>query len=121
MLIDKIYTRNNTKFAQRIELWCADRKIEALVLDKEDKWEDEVEGLVIFHEDHNLDANGIELRDAFEKKLRPIHKMDVNGTKQVSASHFGLWLERNNCKKVLMIGTDSLIENPNFETLLGLM
>jgi hypothetical protein len=33
----------------------------------------------------------------------------------VGVSNLDLWIERNKCKKVLIIGADSLIENPNLE------
>lgn len=121
MKLDKIYTRGKSKFCNRIENWCTDRAIEYHPFEKDEKLVDEIDGLVIFHEDHNLDSVGIELREVFEKKLKPIHKIDVNGTKQVSISHFGLWLERNSCKQILIIGTDSIVDNESFETLLAKM
>jgi hypothetical protein len=121
MAIEKIFTRASSKFSDRISQWCTSKNLEVISLDKDDKMGDEVDGLVIFHEDHNLDSTGIELRETFEKKLKPIHKMDVNGTKQVSISHFGLWVERNNCKNILMVGTDLIVDNTNFELLLSKM
>ncbi|MFT7344610.1 MAG: hypothetical protein ACI9XP_001197 [Lentimonas sp.] len=121
MAIEKIYTRGKSKFSERIEMWCAEKNFEFSYLDKEDKNMEELDSLVIFHEDHNLDSVALELRVVFEKKLKPIHKIDVNGTKQVSISHFGLWVERNNCKNLLLVGTDTLIESDSFETLLSKM
>jgi hypothetical protein len=44
-----------------------------------------------------------------------VHKIDINGTLMVGVSNLDLWIERNKCKKVLIIGADSLIENPNLE------
>lgn len=121
MTIKTIYTRNHTQFSERIAEWCANKNVECLRIDKEDKPGDDIEGLVIFHEDHNYDNHAAELREVFEKRLKPIHKIDVNGTKQVSISHFELWLERNQCKEILILGTDSLLTNPNFELLLNKM
>ena len=118
MHLNKIYTLGESQFSQRIAGWYSANKIDFHVFTKEDKLNGEFDGLVIFHEDHNLDNSEVDLRNDFEKKLKPIHKIDVNGTKQVSLSHFGLWLERNGCKSVLMIGSDNLINNDSFESLL---
>ena len=121
MSIKKIYTKNKSKFSDRIEALSLAKDIPFVVLDKEDLDFDEIDSLVIFHEDHNLDSNGAEIRDAFERKLRPIHKIDINGTKQVIISHFGLWLERNKIESPLFVGTDQLIDNPKIEGLLEQM
>lgn len=121
MNINKIYTLGESQFSQRIEGWCRSNKIEFHSFSKEEKLNGEFDGLVIFHEDHNLDNVEVDLRSDFEKKLKPIHKIDVNGTKQVSVSHFGLWLERNGCKELLMVGNENLINNQSFEDLLQKM
>lgn len=121
MHLNKIYTLGGTAFAERISGWCQNKGIEFHAYTKEDKIDEDFDGLVIFHEDHNLDAVESDWRATFEKKLKPIHKIDVNGTKQVSVSHFGLWLERNSCKELLMLGSESLLQNASFEDLLQKM
>jgi hypothetical protein len=121
MNLIKIYTLGDSQFAQRIAGWCRQNKIDFHAFSKEEKVNGDFDGLVIFHEDHNLDAVELDMRKDFEKKLKPIHKIDVNGTKQVSISHFGLWLERNGCKELLMVGNEKLINNDSFESLLQKM
>jgi hypothetical protein len=121
MTIYTIYTKGKSNFSERIEKWCLDKGFEHASLDKEDKTFEEIDSLVIFHEDHNLDDDNIEIRDNFERKLKPIHKIDINGTKQVITSHYILWLERNSCKNLFFIGNDLLTENPNTELLLDKM
>ncbi|MBU2020509.1 MAG: hypothetical protein KJ941_12755 [Bacteroidetes bacterium] len=121
MAIEKIFTRTSSKFSERISQWCESKNLEVISIEKDDKMGEDIDSLVIFHEDHNLDSASVELRDSFEKKLKPIHKIDVNGTKQVSVSHFGLWVERNNCKNILMVGTDTIFDSTNFELLLSKM
>lgn len=121
MTITKIYTKGKSNFTDRIEQWCLEKGLEFAHLDKEDKAFEEIDSLVIFHEDHNLDDGNIEIRDIFERKLKPIHKIDINGTKQVITSHYLLWLERNSCKNLLFIGNDLLMENSNTELLLNKM
>lgn len=88
------------------------------MLDKDERNFEDIDALIIFHEDHNIDAAGVEIRDVFEKKLRPIHKIDINGTKQVIVSHFALWMERNKVQNPLLIGTEQLLDNPKIEGLL---
>ena len=121
MTISKIYTKGKSNFTERIEKWCEEKGFEFLTLDKEEKTFEDIDSLVIFHEDHNLDDANIEIRDNFERKLKPIHKIDINGTKQVITSHYILWVERNSCKNLLFIGNDHLMENPNTELLLDKM
>lgn len=121
MAIKKICIKEKSKFGERIEKWAQEKNFEFSIMEKEDKNHENIDSLVIFHEDHNLEPSGVELRDVFEKKLKPIHKIDVNGTKQVSISHFGLWVERNSCQNLLLVGTDDLLTNVNFETLLDKM
>ncbi len=121
MSIQKIFTKVKSKFSDRIEMLSQAKSVEFEILDKDERSFDDTDALVIFHEDHNLDASGEETRDIFEKKLRPIHKIDINGTKQVIVSQYGLWLERNSVKSPLFIGTDQLIDNPKVEGLLDKM
>jgi len=118
MNLNKIYTLGDSPFSQRIGDWCRHHNIQFHAYERDERVNSEVDGLVIFHEDHNLDAMEMDLRKEFEKKLKPIHKIDVNGTKQVSVSHFVLWLERNHCQDILMVGNEKLINNANFEALL---
>lgn len=121
MSIQKVYTKVKSKFSDRIEILSQAKNVAFEIMDKDERNFDDVDALVIFHEDHNLDATGEETRDIFEKKLRPIHKIDINGTKQVIISHFGLWVERNNVKQPLFIGTDQLVDNPKIEDLMDKM
>lgn len=121
MTINKVYTRSKSKFADRIEQWCAEKNFEYVALEKEEKSFEDIDSLVIFHEDHNLDDSSSEIRDLFERKMKPIHKIDINGTKQVITSHFILWVERNACKNLLFLGNDHLVDNANIEPLLDKM
>ena len=121
MSIQKIYTKVKSKFSDRIEVLSQSKNVEFIIVDKDERNFEDTDALIIFHEDHNLDASGEEIRDFFEKKLRPIHKIDINGTKQVILTHYGLWVERNKVKSPLIIGTDQLVDNPKIEALLAEM
>ncbi len=121
MSIQKIYTKVKSKFSDRIEVLSQLKNVEFIIVDKDERNFEDTDALIIFHEDHNLEASGEEIRDIFEKKLRPIHKIDINGTKQVILTHYGLWVDRNKVQSPLIIGTDQLVNNPKIEALLAEM
>ncbi|MBI1837323.1 MAG: hypothetical protein HYR91_08670 [Flavobacteriia bacterium] len=119
MKIDSIYLQTETKFAKQISNWIMDSNIEICEFKKHDNQENEIDGLIIFTENQSIDKDCGELRDIFDRKQKPVQKIDINGTLNVGVSNFTFWLERNNCKKILAIGADSLTTNPNFERLLS--
>jgi hypothetical protein len=116
-----LHTKVKSKFSDRIEGLCQTKNISFDLVEKDDRNFEDLDALIIFHEDHNIDAAGEETRDVFEKKLRPIHKIDINGTKQVILTHFALWMERNKVVNPLLIGTEQLLDNPKIEGLLDQM
>ncbi len=116
MKLDKIFLKNNSRFSNLLTNWANQRnyEVEEFTEKKEDP-EAGIDGLVIFNQNQTLDKEIAELRDLFDHKQKPVHKIDINGTLMVGVSNLDLWIERNKCKKVLIIGADSLIENPNLE------
>jgi hypothetical protein len=116
MKLDKIFLKNNSRFSNLLTNWANQRnyEVEEFTEKKEDP-EAGIDGLVIFNQNQSLDKEIAELRDLFDHKQKPVHKIDINGTLMVGVSNLDLWIERNKCKKVLIIGADSLIENPNLE------
>ena len=119
MKIDSIYLRTNTLFASVTSLWLSTRNIEENPYTNKSEDADEgIDGLVIFSENQDLDRDTEELKSAFDRKQKPVHTIDINGTLMVAVSNLDLWFERNKCKKVLFVGSDSMTKNPNFERLL---
>ncbi|MFO0495291.1 MAG: hypothetical protein ACK50Y_07145 [Flavobacteriia bacterium] len=116
MKLDKIFLKNNSRFSNLLTNWANQRnyEVEEFTEKKEDP-EAGIDGLVIFNQNQSLDKEIADLRDLFDNKQKPVHKIDINGTLMVGVSNLDLWIERNKCKKVLIIGADSLIENPNLE------
>lgn len=116
MKLDKIFLKNNSRFSNLLTNWANQRnyEVEEFTEKKEDP-EAGIDGLVIFNQNQSLDKEISELRNLFDHKQKPVHKIDINGTLMVGVSNLDLWIERNKCKKVLIIGADSLIENPNLE------
>ena len=120
MKIDKFFLQTQTKFAKSLAIWAQELDVE--VVDFHDvnlEQIDQVDGLLIFTENQTIEREASELRDLFDLKQRPIQKIDINGTLVVGISNFTFWLERNNCKKILVVGSDHLLENPNLERFLS--
>jgi hypothetical protein len=114
MKLDKILLRANSKFSAILQTWAIENGY--TVEDFDDKSEnphEKVDGLVIFTQNQTLDREISELRDMFDHKQKPVHKIDINGTLMVGISNLDLWFEHNKCKQVLFIGADNLLENKN--------
>lgn len=118
MKVKSIYLQTETKFAKEIINWLSNSSIEILEFKKQVGQENDIDGLIIFTENQSIDRDCSELRDAFDKKQKPVQKIDINGTLTAAVSNFTFWLERNNCKSILMVASDQIVANPNLERLL---
>lgn len=118
MKVNSIYLQTETKFAKEIINWLSNSSIEILEFKKQVGQENDIDGLIIFTENQSIDRDCSELRDAFDKKQKPVQKIDINGTLTAAVSNFTFWLERNNCKSILMVASDQIVANPNLERLL---
>lgn len=120
MKIDKFFLQTHTKFAKALADWAQDMNVEIVDFHERNLEEiDQMDGLLIFTENQTIEREAAELRDLFDLKQRPIQKIDINGTLVVGISNFTFWLERNNCKKILVVGSDHLLENPNLDRFLS--
>jgi hypothetical protein len=116
MNVTTIFLHEGTDFSKAIQTWATDHNVtcENYTAKGEDNFE-KVDGLVWFHENHNFESNDQVLRDTFDKHAKPIHKIDINGTLAVTLSHYNLWIERHNIKKILIIGNNNVAKNINLE------
>lgn len=116
MKLDKILLKSNSRFSQQLTAWAGERNL--LVDEFSEKSEDAldgIDGLVIFSENQTVEKDLLDLREKFDGQQKPVHKIDINGTLMVGVSNLDLWIERNRCKKVLFVGSDSLVSNANLE------
>jgi hypothetical protein len=118
MKIDCIYLKTNSQFGQYLSPWLQERNLNSSEYKNKIEEADEgIDGIVIFSENQQVDRDTEELKNAFDRRQKPVHKIDINGTVMVAVSNLDLWLERNRCKKVLFVGDDVLVKNPNLERL----
>jgi len=116
MKVDKIYLKAGSKLSEKISVWAANRSEEVLTFgnDKNESFED-IDAMLIFNENQTANKEILEIKELFDKQQKPIHKIDINGTLMVGLSNLDLWIEQTKCKKLLVIGAEELIKNPNFE------
>lgn len=118
MIVKQVYFEDTT-FGKAIATWAESKGLEAIKLDAKESNLSLVDGLVVFHENHDLKKAQQDYITNFEGRQKGISKIDINGTLSVAASGFDLWLDRNRCASILVVGADELIKNPNQERFLA--
>jgi hypothetical protein len=121
MKVDKIYVKAGSKFTEHIELWASVKCNELIVVaDKITENVERYDSLLIFNENQTLTKEIAEVKALFDKQQKAIHKIDINGTLMVGLSNLELWAEQNKCKRLLILGGEELVKNPNLERYLNL-
>jgi hypothetical protein len=121
MKVTKVYVQTNSAFAERISEWLKKKKIDVLTFsEKEDNALKVIDGLVVFNESKSLSKEIDEMERIAKSNQKPTLNIDINGTLMVAVSNLDLWVERNRCKKIMMIGSNELLKNPNLERFLQL-
>lgn len=116
MKIDKIILRKNGAFSTLLSNWAQEKHFQVEELSEENENLSEgIDGLVIFNTNQEIDREIAEIRQAFDGKQKPVHNIDINGTLMVGVSNLDLWVERNRCKRILIVGNDALVTNSNLE------
>ncbi|MFM7668133.1 MAG: hypothetical protein ACKO7D_08090 [Bacteroidota bacterium] len=119
MKVTKVYVQTDSAFAERISEWLVKKKIDVLTFsEKEDNALKVIDGLVIFNESKLLSKEIDEMERIAKNNQKPTLNIDLNGTLMVAVSNLDLWVERNRCKKIMMIGSNDLVKNPNLERFL---
>jgi hypothetical protein len=119
MKVTKVYVQTNSAFADKISEWLIKKKIDVLTFsEKEDNALKVIDGLVIFNESKSLPKEIEEMERIAKNNQKPTLNIDINGTLMVAVSNLDLWVERNRCKKIMIIGSNDLVKNPNLDRFL---
>lgn len=121
MKVTKVYVQTDSTFSVKIAEWLEKKKIDVLTFSsKEDNALKVIDGLVIFNESKFLPKDIDDMERTAKSNQKPTLNIDINGTLMVAVSNLDLWVERNRCKKIMMIGSDDLAKNPNLDRFLSL-
>jgi hypothetical protein len=93
--------------------WAAANGIEIVEYDQ--KSEEYPEGLLLINANQDIDKDHHDIHTFFDKKHIPTQKIDVNGTLQVAVSNMEMWLNNFKCKNILVLGSETLMDNENLE------
>jgi len=119
MNLETIYVISDNKFGKYIAEWAGSKKVEVITTQqKNSNLFDLVDGVVIFHENHNFRKEDLETQDVLNENNRAVHKVDLNGTLSATNSNFIMWLERNKPKSLLFLADDAVIKNNNLSAFL---
>ncbi|HLW40255.1 MAG TPA: hypothetical protein VKX31_07680 [Brumimicrobium sp.] len=119
MNLETIYVISDNKFGKYIAEWAGSKKVEVITTQqKNSELSDLVDGVVIFHENHNFRKEDLETQDVLNENNRAVHKVDLNGTLSATNSNFIMWLERNKPKSLLFLADDAVIKNNNLSAFL---
>lgn len=121
MKLRKVFIKPGSSFGALVADWAASNSLDVEELPLEDGFDKVVDGLVIFNQNSDVEKDLLDIRKLFDDSLKPVQRIDINGTLMVGVSNFSLWLERNGCTNVLFIGADTLKENANLNRYLEAM
>lgn len=116
MKAETIFLLTGNKFSNAISAWAAARAGEVVqVSDKMGDFFDRTDSLLIFNQNQELTPEIQEIKTAYDKQQKPVHKIDINGTLMVGVSNLDLWVETNKCRRILVLGAEELVTNHNLE------
>lgn len=114
MNLETLYVEEENKLGSVIAKWAEEMRIQ--VAPKPQKTSElirSVDGVVLFHENHNFSREDEEIVDLLNKNNKSAHKVDINGTLSATNSNFNMWLERNKPNTLLILGESIVGENGN--------
>lgn len=119
MKIETIYLIEQSGFVNSIKEWAEEKKINVVSIDgKNEDLADIIDGVVLFHENHNFTKEDEEVFNFLVNNNRPGHRVDINGTLAATNSNFTMWLDRNRTKRLLMLGSGEIVKNVNLKRFL---
>lgn len=119
MNVEAIYVIKDNKFGKAIAEWAESLNIELFtVAQHNEELSNSVDGIVLFHENHNFNKEDDETQLYLNNDNKMIHKVDLNGTLSATNSNFNMWMDRNRLGKLLFLGSDSVAKNENLSKFL---
>jgi hypothetical protein len=119
MLVDSIILNANKNFSNSIAPWALSNCNDLLQLSNRNIDITVIDSLLIFTQNQILTQDISDHRAQFDKLQKPILHIDINGTLAVGVSNLDLWIERNKCRSILILGADELLSNINLERFLN--
>ncbi len=116
MKLEVILLRSDNAFAQRISEWAIHHSIATETYDP--RSEEYPDGMILINSNQDCEREDIDLHTLFDKKHIPTQRIDINGTLQVAVSNFELWIRTYKCKRVLIVGSEELLQNENLDRFL---
>ncbi len=119
MKIETIYVIEDNKFGKAIAEWAEGKRLQVVpTTQRKDDLSEIVDGVVLFHENHNFSKDDDDLQSELGKGNIPVHKVDINGTLAATNSNFNMWLDRNRPHALLILGDDEVAKNANLPNFL---
>lgn len=119
MKLARICLKDKSAFSNAILSWAQSKAPDVFPFADKNKAAHALDGLLILNENQSLSPEILEYKAAFDSLQKPIHNIDINGTLSVGISNMALWMERNKCESIFIIGSDALAKNPNLERFLA--
>ena len=116
MKVASITLLASNEFSSMIHSWATSVAREVHILnDKSVDFLLSTDSLLIFNQNQELTPEIQEIKKAYDKQQKPVHKIDINGTLMVGVANLDLWVETNKCKRILVLGGEELASNINLE------
>lgn len=119
MQIKNIYITEENHFSTLLREWSERMDVQVIPLESNDNdLYEKVQGIVIFHENHDISKDAEEISKDLDKSNIGTHKVDINGTVTATVTNLKMWIERNSCDNILVLGEKNLGKNENLHRFL---
>lgn len=115
MKIETLYIKPDSNFSTYVKNWADQIGVPVENYDLRLNDDQIADGLLLVNENQDIPKDLYDIHSFFDRRHIPTQKIDVNGTLQVALSSFEMWLTKNKCKKILVLGADNLTKNDNLE------
>lgn len=119
MQIKYIYITEENQFSNLLREWSERMGVQINPVESSDnKLYEKVQGIVIFHENHDISKEAEEISKDLDKSNIATHKVDINGTVTATVTNLNMWIERNSCENILVLAEKNLGKNENLHRFL---